>query len=55
MDLDRKIILENGQQFVGKAFGDQTNKICELVFNTSMVGYCNLEAFLIHIGTQAMI
>lgn len=42
MDLDRKIILENGQQFVGKAFGDQTNKICELVFNTSMVGYQEL-------------
>ena len=39
MDWNRRIILENGQQFVGKAFGAQTDKICELVFNTSMVGY----------------
>ena len=35
----RKIILEDGQQYSGLAFGDETDKVCELVFNTSMVGY----------------
>ena len=36
---NRKIILEDGQQYCGLAFGDETDKVCELVFNTSMVGY----------------
>ena len=36
---NRKIILEDGQQYCGLAFGDKTDKVCELVFNTSMVGY----------------
>lgn len=36
---NRKIILEDGQQYYGLAFGDKTDKVCELVFNTSMVGY----------------
>ena len=36
---DRQIILEDGQQFRGFAFGDTTDKILEIVFNTSMAGY----------------
>ena len=36
---NRKIILEDGQQYCGLAFGDEADKVCELVFNTSMVGY----------------
>ena len=36
---DRKIILEDGQEYYGLAFGARTEKILELVFNTSMVGY----------------
>ena len=35
---NRKIILEDGQQYYGLAFGDKTDKVCELVFNTPMVG-----------------
>ena len=31
---NRKIILEDGQQYCGLAFGDETDKVCELVFNT---------------------
>ncbi|MCR5746464.1 MAG: glutamine-hydrolyzing carbamoyl-phosphate synthase small subunit [Lachnospiraceae bacterium] len=36
---DRKIILEDGKEYYGYGFGSRTNRICEIVFNTSMVGY----------------
>lgn len=36
---NRKIILEDGSEYFGFAFGDTEDKICEIVFNTSMVGY----------------
>jgi len=36
---DKKIILENGQEYYGYSFGSDSEKVCELVFNTSMVGY----------------
>jgi carbamoyl-phosphate synthase small subunit len=38
-DFNRKLILEDGQEYYGYAFGSTTDKVCELVFNTSMVGY----------------
>lgn len=36
---NRKIILEDGSEYFGFAFGDSEDKVCEIVFNTSMVGY----------------
>ena len=39
MDYNRKIILEDGQEYYGYSFGDTNDKVCEIVFNTSMVGY----------------
>ena len=36
---DRKIILEDGQEFYGHGFGSSGDRICEVVFNTSMTGY----------------
>ncbi|MBQ8001009.1 MAG: glutamine-hydrolyzing carbamoyl-phosphate synthase small subunit [Ruminococcus sp.] len=39
MEYNRKLILEDGQEYYGFAFGDTEDKICEIVFNTSMVGY----------------
>ncbi len=36
---DRKIILEDGQEYYGYGFGGSDERICEIVFNTSMVGY----------------
>ena len=39
MEQNRKLILENGQEYCGYGFGAETERICELVFNTSMVGY----------------
>lgn len=38
-EFDRKIILEDGQEYYGYGFGVDEEKICEIVFNTSMVGY----------------
>ncbi|MCR5845834.1 MAG: glutamine-hydrolyzing carbamoyl-phosphate synthase small subunit [bacterium] len=36
---NRKIVLEDGQEYRGHSFGFEDDKILELVFNTSMVGY----------------
>lgn len=36
---DRKIVTEDGSQFIGFGFGSNADRVCELVFNTSMVGY----------------
>lgn len=38
-EFNRKIILEDGQEYYGYSFGASTEKVCEIVFNTSMVGY----------------
>lgn len=37
--VNRKIILEDGTEYFGTAFGDTCDKICEIVINTSVVGY----------------
>ena len=39
MDFNRKIILEDGQEYFGYSFGSEEDRVCEIVFNTSMVGY----------------
>ena len=36
---DRKIILEDGQEYYGYGFGAFEDHVCEIVFNTSMTGY----------------
>lgn len=38
-NFNRKIITEDGCEYFGYAFGDTADKVCEIVFNTSMVGY----------------
>lgn len=39
-EYDRKLVLEDGAEYYGYAFGDRTREsVCEIVFNTSMVGY----------------
>lgn len=36
----RKLVLENGMEFIGDGFGDRTRAaVCELVFCTAMAGY----------------
>ena len=39
MDFNRKIILEDGQEYLGFGFGADKTSVLEIVFNTSMVGY----------------
>ncbi len=36
---DRKLILEDGQEYKGFSFGAGGDRVCEIVFNTSMAGY----------------
>ncbi len=36
---EKKIILEDGQEYRGYSFGDDSERILEIVFNTSMAGY----------------
>jgi len=37
--INKKIILEDGQEFYGRGFGADQEKVLEIVFNTSMAGY----------------
>ena len=37
--LNKKIVLEDGEEYLGYGFGADKEAICEIVFNTSMVGY----------------
>lgn len=36
---EKKLVLENGLEFYGTGFGADCRKVCEVVFNTSVVGY----------------
>ncbi len=36
---DRKIVLEDGSEYCGTGFGADGEKVLEIVFNTSQVGY----------------
>ena len=36
---NRKLVLEDGSEFLGYGFGADCEHVCEIVFNTSMVGY----------------
>ena len=38
-ELNKKIILEDGQEYYGYGFGADKSSVLEIVFNTSMVGY----------------
>ena len=38
-EYDRKIVLEDGSVYYGYGFGANCDRVCEIVFNTSMVGY----------------
>ncbi len=39
INFNRKILLEDGQEYYGYGFGAAGDKVLEIVFNTSMVGY----------------
>ena len=35
----KKLVLENGREFYGYSYGADVERVCEIVFNTSVVGY----------------
>ena len=37
--MKRKLVLQNGETFIGESFGSQQEVISEVVFNTAVVGY----------------
>ncbi len=37
--MNRKVVFEDGTEFCGYGFGADTEKVAEIVFNTTMVGY----------------
>ena len=37
--IDRKLVLEDGSEYLGYGFGGKEDRVCEVVFNTSMTGY----------------
>ena len=37
--MNRKIVLEDGAEYLGYGFGAPVSRVCEIVFNTSMAGY----------------
>ena len=37
--IDRKLVLEDGSEYYGYGFGSRADRVCEIVFNTSMSGY----------------
>lgn len=39
MEYNRKLVLEDGTEYYGTGFGYTGDAVCEIVFNTSMVGY----------------
>ena len=42
-ELDRKIVLEDGSEYLGWGFGDtEVTRVCEIVFNTA--GACAARA-----------
>jgi len=47
---DRKLIFENGDYLFGKGFGSKRESMCEIVFNTSMVGYPEIFSDLSYYG-----
>ena len=36
---DKKLVLQSGEQFYGYGFGANRTAVCDIVFNTSVVGY----------------
>ncbi len=35
----KKLVLENGREFLGYGYGANVERVCDIVFNTSVVGY----------------
>ncbi len=51
---DRKIVLEDGTEYYGYGFGAYCDRVCELVFNTAVVGYQEIVSDLTYLN-QAVV
>ncbi|MBQ5884123.1 MAG: carbamoyl phosphate synthase small subunit, partial [Clostridia bacterium] len=38
-EVRKKIVFQDGSEFLGYGFGADSEKVCEIVFNTAMAGY----------------
>lgn len=38
-EVRKKIVFQDGSEFIGYGFGADTERVCEIVFNTAMAGY----------------
>ena len=38
-EVRKKIVFQDGSEYLGYGFGADTEKVCEIVFNTAMAGY----------------
>ena len=50
----KKIVLENGREFYGTGFGADVDRVSEIVFNTSMVGYQEVLSDLSYAGQMVV-
>ncbi len=51
---DRKIVLEDGSEYYGYGFGAYCDRVCEVVFNTAVVGYQEIVSDLTY-ANQAVV
>ena len=54
MNYNKKIVLQDGREFYGVGFGADRSAICELVFNTSMVGYQEIISDLSYVDQMVV-
>lgn len=54
MNYSKKIVLQDGREFYGNGFGADRSAICELVFNTSMVGYQEIISDLSYVDQMVV-
>lgn len=53
--MNKKIVLEDGSEFYGYGFGAQsTSRVCEIVFDTSMVGYQEIVSNPVYAGAAVV-
>ncbi len=38
-EIRKKIVFQDGSEYIGYGFGDDCERVCEIVFNTAMAGY----------------
>ena len=51
---DKQLVCQNGRRFLGQGFGADVTAVCEMVFNTSMVGYQEILSDLSYYGQMVV-